>query len=165
MITKTILSISNTSNLAKLFCFIISLFAPISALIYFLVLLVVMDAFTTIWWKAHSVSKNIKGFKNKALKILHIFECFKFLRTLEKLLFYIITVFVLYYFDTIVLHSIPLNFLGLASFSLANIATLLISISELTSILKNISKITALPILSKLMGMLSNSNKNLIKKK
>jgi hypothetical protein len=41
---------------------------------------------------------------------------------------------------------------------------LLISLSELTSILKNISKITSIPILSKLMSYLSNSNKALFKK-
>jgi hypothetical protein len=165
MITKTILIFSNTSNIAKLFCFIISLFAPISALIHLLVLLVVIDAFTALWWKILSVNKNEKGIRNKIIKAIHTFECLKFFRTLQKLLFYIITVFVLYYFDTIVLHSIPLNFLGLTSFSLANIATLLISISELTSILKNISKITTLPILSKLMSFLISSNKRFFKKK
>lgn len=165
MITKIILGITNSTAIVKLFCFIFSLFLPFQSLIYFLVLLVVADAFTAIWWKAHSVSKNSKGFKNKVLKILHIFECIKFLKTLEKLLFYIITVFVLYYFDTIILNTIPLNFNSLSSFSLASIATLLISISELTSILKNISKITSIPILSKLMSYLTNSNKALFKKK
>jgi hypothetical protein len=164
MITKTLFNISNTSGFAKLFCFIISLFAPISALIYFLVLLVITDAFTGICWKAQTIGKNTTGFKNKALKIFHIIECDKFLQTLEKLLFYIILVFVLYYFDILILHNIPLVFNGLSTFSLANIATLLISLSELTSILKNISRITSIPILSKLMSYLTNSNKSLFKK-
>ena len=164
MITKNFMSFLDSSFIVKLLCFFISLFAPISALIYFLVLLVITDAFTAIWWEAHLVTKNTTGFKNKALKIFHIFECSKFLSTLEKLLFYIILVFVLYYFDILILHNIPLVFNGLSTFSLANIATLLISLSELTSILKNISKITSIPILSKLMSYLSNSNKALFKK-
>jgi hypothetical protein len=164
MITKTLLIFSNTSNIAKLFCFFISLFAPISALIYFLVLLVITDAFTAIWWEAHLVTKNTTGIKNKALKIFHIVECDKFLQTLEKLLFYIILVFVLYYFDILILHNIPLVFNGLSSFSLSNLACLLISLTELTSILKNISKITSIPILSKLISYLTNSNKAFFKK-
>ena len=164
MIAKTIGNILDSSYIVKLVCFFISLFAPISALIYFLVLLVITDAFTGIWWKAHTIGKNTIGFKNKSIKFLHIFECSKFLSTLEKLLFYIILVFVLYYFDILILHNIPLVFNGLSTFSLANIATLLISLSELTSILKNISKITSIPILSKLMSYLSNSNKALFKK-
>ena len=164
MISQTLINITNTSNFAKIGCIILSLFAPFSTTIYFLVLLVAMDAFTALWWKAHASVKNTKGFRNKFFKILNVFECIKFLRTLEKLLFYIITIFVLYYFDTLVLHIIPLNFNGLSSFSLASIATLLISISELTSILKNISRITSIPILSKLTSILTSSNKSLLKK-
>ena len=155
------LNFSNISVIAKTFCFLFSLFIPIHSLIHLLVLLVVMDAFTALWWRILSVTKNVNGFHNKLIKALHTFECIKFFKTLQKLLFYIITVFVLYYFDILVLQLIPLNFNGLTSFSLASLVTLLISISELTSILKNISKITSVPILSKIINILKKSNKSI----
>ncbi len=164
MISKTILNISQLSIITKIAGFIFSLFIPLHSLIHLLVLLVVVDAFTALWWKIISVNKNAKGIRNKITKAIHTFECLKFFRTLQKLLFYIITVFVLYYFDTIVLKIIPLNFDGITTFSTAALATLLISISELTSIIKNISRITSTPVLSKLLNLLSKSNKTLFKK-
>lgn len=155
MITKTILNVSQLSVITKLAGFIFSLIIPLHSLIHFLVLLVVVDALTALWWKIISVNKNVKGIRNKIKKAIHTFECLKFFRTLQKLLFYIITVFVLYYFDTIVLKIIPLNFDGITTFSTAALATLLISISELTSIIKNISRIASVPILNKLIKLLA----------
>ncbi len=165
MITKTIFNISQLSVITKIAGIIFSLFIPLHSLIHLLVLLVVVDAFTALWWKIISVNKNAKGIRNKIKKAIHTFECLKFFRTLQKLLFYIITVFVLYYFDTIVLKITPLNFDGFTTFSTAALATLLISISELTSIIKNISRITSVPILKKLINLLTSNYKNVFKNK
>ena len=164
MITSTFSNIASTSNFAKLCCLVLSFFAPFSSTIYFLILLVLMNDFSSIWFQSHFALRNVKGFRKKLHKFFHILEAFKFSRTLEKFLFYTITITVLFYFDTLVLHTLPLNFNGFDSFSLASIAALLISISELTTILKNISKITSIPILSKIMSILSSSNKSLFKK-
>ena len=164
MFSVTFTNIASTSNFSKLFCLVISFFAPFSSTIYFLVLLILMNDFTAIWSDTHTAIQNVKGFRNKFRQVFLILEAYKFAHTLEKFLFYTITITVLFYFDTLVLHTLPLNFSGLTSFSLASIAALLISISELTTILKNISRITAIPILSKLMKILSSSNKNLFNK-
>ena len=164
MFSTTFTNIASTSNFAKFFCLVLSFFAPFSSTIYFLILLVLMNDFSSIWFQSHFALRNVKGFRNKFRQVFLILESFKFSHTLEKFLFYTITISVLYYFDILVLHTLPLNFSGLTSFSLASIAALLISISELTTILKNISKITSIPILSKIMSILSSSNKSLFKK-
>lgn len=150
---KTILMISNQNWIIKLAVAGLAMLAPLKIYIHFLILLLVIDAITSIYYqyrqniiKLHADKKvnHVSFFRIKTLFLT--IESSRLRTTFEKLIAYITGIIVCFFFDSIVLQITPLESGSLSYFSIANISVLLICSVELTSILANLSKITKNPV-------------------
>ena len=161
---RTIGTIQDQSWSVKLFALIVAAFAPIADYIYFLILLLVVDAVTAIYFQyrtnvtiaqSKTISKKI-GLINSFSVLFCTIESGKLRRTVEKLFAYILGIIICFLFDKIVFQITPLEGMPLSYFSITNVSVVLICSVELTSILSNLGKITNNPIYSRIIKILNS---------
>ncbi len=139
---------------SKLFLLLLSVFAQLKAVILILVFFVLLNMFTSIYYQILKLPK-ASCFSQRINDIISVIDSHKLRHTVNKLLFYILALFAFYLFDVFLLKIKPLDNYMLVTFSLTNLASLLICISELSSIATNISKITGNPIFLLIMRIFS----------
>jgi hypothetical protein len=156
---RTVDIISEHNWFVKVFLLLMAALAPLTDYIHFLILLLIMDAATSIYYQ---FKQNVAiVLKNKTKKTLGIGERFTILagtiesrklrRTVEKLFAYILGIIVCFFFDKIVFQITPLDGEQLSYFSITNVSVVLICSVELTSILANLGKITNNPIYARII--------------
>jgi hypothetical protein len=153
IINKTILMISEQNWIIKLSVAGLAMLAPLKMYIHFLILLLVVDLITSIYYQYRQNHMQLKQCKkvshisqSRIKTLLLTIESSRLRITFEKLVAYITGIIVCFFFDTIILQITPLESGSLNYFSIANISVLLICSVELTSILSNLSKITKNPV-------------------
>jgi hypothetical protein len=139
--------------MSQIFAIAISFLAPMANVIHVVVFLLIIDALTSIYYQMKLATKGMKGFLNSIIKACKVVKSGKLRRTLEKLFFYILILITFYIFDFFILKVIPIAENMISTFSITNIATVLIGIVEMTSIASNISKITGNPIFNKIVSI------------
>jgi len=150
------------SYAAKLFGLIISLLAPLSVVIHFMLFLLFLDAITSIYFQIKTQIKGVSGFRLRLQTAFMVIESRKLRLTLEKMFFYTMAMIVFFLFDKFILHIEPINIDDTFTFSLTNFAAVLVCMTELTSIMSNMSKITNNPIFNKITKILQKKvNQNL----
>lgn len=138
---KTIASLQSTPWYSLVFASLISLMAPLKTYVYFMITLLIIDAFTSIYYQC---KRNRPNYSNLFATILYTIESNKLRVTVEKMLFYIIGIILVFLFEKILLKTAPVD--GVFNVvSLTNISVMLISMVELYSIMENISHITNNP--------------------
>lgn len=140
---------------SKFFVLMLSTFAPLRVVIYVIVFLVIVDMVTSIYYQMQQCKKEKKFFGHLII-CFRIVESHKLRRTISKLLFYILALMAFFLFDVYLLKIKPLEGDVLATFSVTNLAAILIGITELTSIAGNVSKITGNPIFGTIMRIFGN---------
>ena len=104
-------------------------------------------------------TKDVKGFWNLIIKAFRIVESGKLRKTLEKLFFYILILIVFFVFDIVILKVAPISSTSINTFSITNIAAVLIAIVEMTSIASNVSKITENPVFNTIVSVFKRKAK------
>ncbi len=145
---------SESSIISKLFAAIISLFAPLAVVIHILLLLLILDAATSIYYQIKRQLKEISGFRLRLQTAFMVIESRKLRLTLEKMFFYTLAMIVFFLFDKYILYIEPINLDATFAFSLTNFAAVLVCMTELTSIMSNMSKITNNPIFNRITKIL-----------
>lgn len=140
---------------SKIFVLMLSIFAPLKAVIFVILFLVIVDMITSIYYQMQQVRKEKKFFRHLVL-CFRIVESHKLRRTISKLLFYVLSLMAFFLFDVYLLKIKPLEGDVLATFSVTNLAAILIGVTELTSIASNVSKITGNPIFGTIMRIFGN---------
>lgn len=137
----------------KILAIILAFFQPLQSYAVFLVFLLIVDAFTSIYqqMKVKAGNKEI-SFAMMFVLYFKTIESAKLRTTLEKLMAYVLWLIICYYADTIFFSPIPLNGTVFHNFSLTNVAMLMMCLTELTSITANLSKITRNPIFTQIMN-------------
>lgn len=158
---KPLLSIFNLNWTAQLFALFISFIAPITTVIHVIVLLLIVDALTSIYYQMKVVEKQ-GGYFKTVKKRLRVIESSKLRKTIEKLFFYVLVLIVFFSFDKYVIKVDPISEYAISTFSITNISAILISMVELTSIASNVSKITGNPIFNKIVSILQKKVDNKI---
>lgn len=152
ILSKTLATILDIPIITKALALVLCYFAPVKMIIHALILFLVIDAVTSIYYQ---FMENLKGIKEEKKHRWLVFcatiESSKLRRTLEKLVCYVISLMVVYLFDTIFLKIAPSSIDSLKLFSLTNAAAILIGLVEITSILSNMSKITRNPVFNKIL--------------
>lgn len=160
---RTVSAIDETSWYIKVFAIFLSALAPIKNYIHFLIVLLIVDAVTAIYYQ-YKGNLNLAKKKNisKHINLINAFSIFfstiesnKLRRTVEKLFAYILGLIICFFFDKIIFQITPLEGMPLKYFSITNISVVLISSVELTSILSNLGKITNNPIYSRIIKILN----------
>ena len=155
---RTAGQIVNQHWVVKGIVLVIATLAPIAPYVHFLVLLLIVDAATSIYYQYKQNKKKVykcrtvKRTTGNSLKILfETVESGRLRKTFEKLIAYVVGIIVCFYFDIIVLQIAPLEGVSLQYFSISNIAVVLICSVELTSILATLSKITNNPVYDRII--------------
>ncbi len=148
------------SYAAKLFGLIISLLAPLSVVIHFMLFLLFLDAVTSIYFQIKTQIKGVSGFRLRLQTAFMVIESRKLRLTLEKMFFYTMAMIVFFLFDKFILHIEPINIDDTFTFSLTNFAAVLVCMTELTSIMSNLSKITNNPIFNRITKILQKKVNN-----
>lgn len=151
---KPILQILNLNWLAQLFAFLISLLTPLATVIHVIILLLIVDAITSIYYQMKIVEKE-KTYFRTVKKRMNVIESGRLRKTIEKLFFYILTLIVFFLFDKYVIKVDSASETSINTFSITNIAAILISMVEITSIASNVSKITGNPIFNRIVKIFS----------
>lgn len=140
---------------------IVSAFVPIKGYIYFLMILLVIDAITSIYYQ-YSVKLLKCGKKgvpaaNKFRVLFSTIESNRLRQTFVKLVAYIIGLYVVSRFDMDILQTIPAP-PGVGNpftlYSITNLTAMLICSVEVFSILENLGKITNNPIYKRIAALL-----------
>ena len=163
MLNKTLGVILDIPVITKAAAFVLAFFCPIQMVVHTLLVFLVIDAITSIYWqyKCHLRStKEQLDFKHRMMLLFATVESKKLRRTIEKMFFYIIALMAFFMFDTIFLKVVPNLSNTLNTFSITNLSAILIGLVELTSIASNVSKITNNPVFNKIMKITQNKVKN-----
>lgn len=154
MIEQTILQVTNMNWTAKVFSLVIAFLAPLSSLIHVIIVLLLVDAITSIYYQMKlAAEKANKG--KRTIAALNVIESAKLRKTIEKMFFYVLVIIVFYSFDLYVLQVKPISPEAIYTFSVTNLSAVLISLVEMTSIASNVSKITENPIFNRIMHLFS----------
>jgi hypothetical protein len=153
MINKLFIHVSQLNFVSQAFAVFVAFFAPLSSVVHFVIFLLIIDALTSIYYQMKMATTNKKGFWNCLLIAFRVVESGKLRKTLEKLFFYVLIMIVFFIFDLIILKVMPISENTINTFSITNIATILICIVEMTSIAANVSKITGNPIFNKIVSV------------
>lgn len=154
MTEKYISSITQLSLPAKLLAILTSFIAPLATLIHVIILLLIVDAITSIYYQMKIAAKSAEKGK-KTTTAIKVIESGKLRKTLEKMFFYVLILIVFYSFDVFVLQIKPISPEAIYTFSITNLSGVLISIVELTSIAANVSKITENPVFDRIIKIFS----------
>ncbi len=142
IIKKTLLNISELPAQSKWFALLIAFLAPLSSIIYVMLILLLVDAITSIYAQVKIEIKDVKGFAERVVKGFQVIESSKLRRTIEKMFFYVMMIVVFYLVDVVLFRITPSEESIIAGLSLTNISASLIALVELWSIASNVSKIT-----------------------
>ncbi len=153
MFDKILLQIQAMSWHAKLFAVVLAFFAPLASLIHVIIVLLIVDAATSIYYQMKLIHNDVKG--RKLIACIHVIESRKLRKTLEKMFFYVLIIIMFYIFDLYVLQVKPIAIDAIYNFSITNIAAVLISLVELTSIASNVSKITGNKVFDRIVSIFS----------
>ncbi len=153
MLYKLLLNIYHLNWLAQLFAIFIAFLAPISSVIHVVIFLLIIDMITSIYYQMKSATADKKGFWNCLMIAFKVVESGKLRKTIEKLFFYVLILIVFFVFDLFILKVVPVSENTIRTFSITNIASVLIAIVEMTSIASNVSKITGNPIFNKIVSI------------
>jgi len=135
---------------SKLLVVLLSVFAPLKAVVHVIIFLVILDMITSIYYQMQQQQKD-KNFLAHLLTCIRVIESHKLRRTISKLFFYVMALMAFFLFDFYLLKIKPLEHDVLVSLSVTNLAAILIAVTELTSISSNISRITNNPIFNTIM--------------
>jgi len=154
MTEKYLTSVTQLSLPAKLLALFTSFIAPLATLIHVIILLLIVDAITSIYYQMKLAANSAQKGK-KTITALKVIESGKLRKTLEKMFFYVLILIVFYSFDTYVLQIKPISPEAIYTFSITNLSGVLISMVELTSIASNVSKITENPVFDRIIKLFS----------
>ena len=136
--------------LSKFFIVILTIFAPLRVIVYVILFLILVDMITSIYYQMQRCyeKSNVTGNLKRCFRVI---ESHKLRRSISKMFFYCVALMAFFVFDRYVLKIEPLQSDILASWSVTNLAAILICVTELTSIAANVSKITGNPIFNTIM--------------
>lgn len=149
MLPRVLISVQHLPLRSKAFSLVIAFLTPLADLIHLVVALLLIDAFTSIYYQMSKAAEKA-GPGKKWWAALMVIESARLRRTLEKMFFYVLTLIVFYAFELLVLQLAPAEPERLQLFSMTNIAAALIGMVELTSIASNVSRITGNPIFNRI---------------
>lgn len=158
-LSKIMITLNKLPFLTRVTVLLLSLFAPLRDVIHVIIFLVFVDMIASIYVQMQSCEKTT-GFFKHVVKCFSVIESHKLRRTVSKMFFYVLTMAAFYVFDVYILHVHPLGSDTLLTFSITNIAAILICVTELTSITANISKITNNPIFLTIMKLFNKKLKD-----
>lgn len=146
----------------KLFALFVAFITPLLSLIHVIMTLLLVDMVTSIYSQMkQAVRKNgDKGMFARLKTSLLVIESDKLRRTIEKMVFYILTIFAFYLFDRYVLQINPTAPDAIYTFSSTNISVALMCMVELTSIASNVSNITGNPVFNTIARIINKKVKN-----
>lgn len=155
---KTILqNIIQLSIPAKIFAMLFAFLLPLQTITYWIIFLLVSDAVISIYkqFKDALIDARTKSQQkpSKYRTLLRIIDPDKLKKTLEKMVFYVIMIIIIFVFELIVL-QLEHHPDKLLQGSITNIAAGMISFVEITSISKKITQITNNAIFERLAELL-----------
>jgi hypothetical protein len=153
MFDKIFLQIQAMSWHTKIFALVLAFFAPLASLIHVIIALLFVDAITSIYYQMKLIQSGQKD--KKFIASLQVIESRKLRKTLEKMFFYVLIIIMFFIFDTYVLQVKPIAADAIYTFSITNIAAVLICMVELTSIASNVSKITGNKVFDRIVSIFS----------
>jgi len=153
MLIRTLSIITEISWPLKLFGLLLSFLAPLSSLIHVIVLLLIVDAITSIYYQIKLKTKDLPSRRERWKQGMCVIESDKLRKTIEKLVFYVLIIIVFYSFDVYVIKVKPITATEIHTFSITNLAAVMIALVEMTSIASNISKITNNDIFERIVKM------------
>jgi len=159
--SRTTAVITQQNWVFKLFAIAIATLAPLAPYVHFLVLLLILDMVTSIYYQFRQNVEKVRkskipipvSFPRSLFIFFQTIESGKLRKTVEKLVAYVLGIIVCYLFDTIVLQIVPALNSPLSYFSVANVAVVMICSVEVTSILANLSKITNNPVYNRIIRL------------
>jgi len=143
---RLLTNIQNLSGWSKTFAIVVAFLAPLLSIIHVVLVLLLVDALTSIYYQ---MKQKPGGFVTK----IKVIESSKLKKTLEKMFFYVLILIVFYSFDLYILKITPITSESINTFSITNLAAVLVCLVELTSIASNVSKITDNPIFNKIVAI------------
>jgi len=153
MIHKLLINVASLNWVSQLFAIFVAFITPISSVIHVVMFLLITDMVTSIYYQIKIATINKTGFWNRLMIAFKVVESGKLRKTLEKLFFYVLILFVFFVFDLFILKVAPISETSINTFSITNIATVLICIVEMTSIAANVSNITGNPIFNRIVAI------------
>lgn len=161
---KALQSAFDQTWIAKLLAIVLAYFMPLSTYVHFLIFLLLIDAFTSIYYQAKVKIKERKmavkevSFLNGFIIFFKTIESSRLRTTIEKMVAYVIWLIICFMFDKIVFKTEPLKAAEFNYFSITNVAVLMMCLTELTSISANMSKITNNPIFKSIIKIFKKKN-------
>lgn len=153
--------VNNTLNVitglpvnTKLFSVFVAFITPLSDVIHVVLALLIADIVTSVYYQMKVAAEKAEHGKRFRASLM-IIESGKLRRTLEKMFFYVFMLTLFYAFDRYVLKIKPIDESSIYTFSITNLAAVLISLVELTSISANVSKITGNQVFDKIVKVFS----------
>lgn len=161
LVNKQFDSTASQPAAACLLATVLAFFAPLWVYVYFLALLLLADAATSVIFQAKHRINRIKGMKftgwEKTVIGFRTFESAKFRITLFKLGAYVFLLLLFYIFDILVTKVEPFPKDSFNYLSVTSIAVLLMCSTELTSITANLGKITNNPLYARISKFFNKS--------
>ncbi len=145
---------SESSFVTKVFSLVAAIFAPLAVVVHILLFLLVLDAVTSIYHQMKLRLEGVFGFRLRIQTALQTIESRRLRQTIEKMFFYVLALIVFFLFDKYILYIEPINLDNTFAFSFTNFAAVLVCMTEVTSIMSNLSKITNNPIFNKINKIL-----------
>lgn len=141
---RTLKILNNLSIPAKVFWFLIGLFAPIAILIHMVILFLVIDMITAIYrqYKMTLRSLGKKPFVFRTALLFKTFRSSRAITTIEKLVFYSAAIILVFLMEKFVLHIDFNDGQPVGLMTITNISAGIILGIEFGSIMANISIIT-----------------------
>lgn len=152
MLSRTMFSVQQLPLHSKALSLIIAFLTPLADLIHLVVALLLIDAFTSIYYQMQKAAGQAPAHMRLKTAFL-VIESARLRKTLEKMFFYVLTLILIYAFEILVLQLAPADPERVQLFSMTNIAAALIGMVELTSITSNISRITGNPIFQRITSL------------
>lgn len=118
-----------------------------------IILLLIVDAITSIYYQIKQKVKDLPTGRERWKAGTSVIESRRLRRTIEKMFFYVLMIIVFYSFDVYIIKVKPMSATEIHTFSITNLAAVMIALVELTSIASNVSKITNNDIFDKIVKM------------
>lgn len=154
MLSRTMMSVQQLPLHSKALSVVIAFLTPLADLIHLVVALLLIDAFTSIYYQMQKAAEQVPA-RIRLKTALMVIESARLRKTLEKMFFYVLTLILIYAFELLVLQLAPADPQRVQLFSMTNIAAALIGMVEITSITSNVSRITGNPIFQRIAGIFS----------
>jgi len=156
MLERIILNITALSWYSKFFAIVMAVLAPLYSLIVFIAALLVLDMITSIYYQMRIEAAKYDVRSEKFRHSVRVIESGKLRKTVEKMFSYFTMIIMFYAFDIFVLKIEPLDGnTAIHTFSITNLAAILICLVEMTSIAANFTKITGNPVFARIVKIFS----------